>query len=384
MNFQFATAGRILFGPGTFAQASGIALGLGRRPLLVAGRRRGHLAGLLVELEAAGAAVATFTAAGEPSTDSIASGLALARSSGCDSVIAVGGGSALDSGKAIAALMGQEGGLFDYLEVIGKARPLTRPKVPLLAAPTTAGTGAECTCNAVILSPEHRVKVSLRHTELFPTVALVDPELTATLPPAETASSGLDALTQLIEPFVSSSAQPLTDALCRDGIVRAGRSLQKAFADGRDAAARTDMSLAAMFSGMALANAKLGAVHGLAGPLGGLTGAPHGLLCAALLPSVMQTNVAVLRERGENRRALDRYDEIARALTGSPGARAEEGAAWIKELCGRLAVPSLSTLGLKRNDVSLLIEKAQKASSMKGNPVLLSAREIEKIIEVAF
>jgi alcohol dehydrogenase class IV len=384
MKFEFSAPDRIVFGAGSFARLASLASGLGRRPLLVAGRRRAPLAPLVEELGAAGAAVTELEVAGEPSTDSIEAGLALARGSGCDLVIAVGGGSVLDTGKAIAALLRQEGGLFDYLEVIGRARPLAQPKAPLVAAPTTAGTGAEATCNAVVFSPAHRVKVSLRHPELFPTIALVDPALTHSLPPAQTAASGLDALTQLIEPFTTPAAQPFTDALCRDGIARAGRSLRRVFAAGTDAEAREDMALASLESGIALTNARLGAVHGLAGPLGGLTGAPHGRLCAALLPAVLEANVRLLQKRGDGAAILARYDEVGRLLTGNERAGAGEAVAWVRETCRMFRIEKLSALGLKRSDVPALVEKAKQASSMKGNPAVLSAEEIEAIVDSAY
>jgi alcohol dehydrogenase class IV len=352
MNFEFSAPGRIVFGPGVFTQAAKLVFGLGRRPLLVAGQRRKLAERLVTELVADGCVVPEFTVREEPDTESISAGLDLARSADCDCVIAIGGGSVLDTGKAIAALLHQPGELFDYLEVIGKAKPLSAPKAPLLAVPTTAGTGAEATCNAVILSQAYRVKVSLRHPGLFPTIALIDPELTYSLPPAETAATGLDALTQLIEPFVSPAANPFTDALCRDGIARAGRSLLAAFRDGRNAAARLDMS--------------------------------HGRLCAALLPAVMAGNIALLRRRKENSAALARYKETARLLTSAPEARAEDGVAWVADLCRQLSIEGLSGLGLRQVDVPALVEKARQASSMKGNPVELGAKEIEAIIEHAW
>ncbi len=383
MTFDFATAGRILFGPGVFSRTAELALSFGKKPLLISGRRRQHLASLEEQLDKAGAAVTPLEVTGEPDTGSLANGLAWARRSGCDLVIAVGGGSVLDTGKAIAGLLRQDGELFDFLEVIGRGRPLSGPPTPCLAIPTTAGTGAEVTGNAVICSSEHRVKVSLRHPSLFPAVALVDPELTYTLPPAETAASGLDALTQLIEPFVSMAANPLTDSLCREGLARAGRSLWRAFADGRDPGARSDMSLAGLLSGLALANARLGAVHGLAGPLGGMTGAPHGRLCAAILPAVMEKNIRLLRERKDNPAALAKYTETAFILTGNDRAEAEDGAVWVKDLCGKLGIQGLRALGFQTVDTQVLVDKALKASSMKGNPVKLTPDEIAAIIEQA-
>lgn len=214
--------------------------------------------------------------------------------------------------------MANGGDPLDYAEVIGHGRPLERRSLPLIAIPTTAGTGAEVTRNAVIGSPEHRVKVSLRSPLMLPEVAIVDPELTRDLPPALTASTGLDALTQLIEPLVSCRTNPLTDALCRSGIQRAARSLRRAVEHGEDLVAREDMSLASLFSGLALANAALGAVHGLTGPLGGMFEASHGALCASLLPAVMEANVRALRHRaGTPRPAALQRDRLPSHTTGA-------------------------------------------------------------------
>ena len=209
------------------------------------------------------------------------------------------------------------GELLDYVEIIGRGQALTKPSAPFIAIPTTAGTGSEVTRNAVLASPEHRVKVSLRSPLMLARVALVDPELTYDLPPALTASTGLDALTQLIEPFVCLRANPMTDGLCVEGMRRAARSLRVAFTDGQNKSAREDMAVASLFGGLALANAGLGAVHGFAGPIGGMFPAPHGAVCAALLPHVMTANIRALRQRAPGSEALRRYDKVARLLTGS-------------------------------------------------------------------
>src|SRR5579871_2640819 len=231
-----------------------------------------------------------FLVTGEPTVGLIRQGAAFARERGCDSVVALGGGSAIDAGKAIAALLTNPGDPLDYLEVIGGGQPLAQTPAPFIAVPTTAGTGSEVTRNAVLGSPEHGVKASLRSPLMLPCIALVDPELTYGLPPAVTASTGLDALTQLIEPYVSVRANPIVDAICVDGIQRVAHSLRRAYHDGTDRDARRDMSLASLFGGLALANAGLGVVHGFASPLGGSWKAPHGALCAAILPHGMAAN----------------------------------------------------------------------------------------------
>ena len=219
----------------------------------------------------------------------------LAREQHVDVVVAIGGGSAIDLAKAVAALATNGGDPLDYLEVIGRGQPLVRRPLPFIAVPTTAGAGAEVTRNAVLASPGDGVKASLRSPLMLPRLALVDPELTLTLPRDVTAATGMDALAQLLEPYVSVRANPITDPLCLDGLARVARSLRRAWTDGADLDARTDMSLAALFGGLALANAGLGAVHGFAAAIGGRFDAPHGAVCAALLPDVVRANVAGAR-----------------------------------------------------------------------------------------
>ncbi len=314
MRFEFVTTKRIIFGAGAAREVGSLAKGFGDRALIVTGKSVERAQPLLSLLKASGVASVTFAVSGEPTIDAVVRGAQLARAEHCDVVIGFGGGSAMDAGKAIAALMTNKGDVFDYLEVIGRAGPLTQPPAPCIAVPTTAGTGAEVTRNSVLASPEHRVKVSLRNRLLLPKAAVVDPELTYDLPPDLTATTGLDALTQLIEPYVSPATNPLADAICAEGIRRAARSLRRAFEDGGDKAAREDLALASLFGGLALANAGLGAVHGFAAPIGGMFSAPHGAICAALLPQVMEANLIALHERAPHTEALRRYDNIARLL----------------------------------------------------------------------
>ncbi|HTQ57805.1 MAG TPA: iron-containing alcohol dehydrogenase [Bryobacteraceae bacterium] len=270
MRFEFATAARIIFGAGTVRDVPAAAREMGRRALLVT-RRSADVGRLGLE-------GARFPVHGEPEVETVRLGTRQARAESCDLVIAMGGGSAIDAGKAIAAMLGNGGDPLDYLEVVGQGRPLKLPSAPFLAIPTTAGTGSEVTRNAVLGSPEHNVKASLRGPHLLPSLAVVDPELTFDLPPALTASTGLDALTQLIEPYVSIRANRLTDLYCIEGMRLAASALRRAWRDGQDRAARTDMSCASLLGGLALANAGLGAVHGLAAPLGGMFAAPHGAM----------------------------------------------------------------------------------------------------------
>src|SRR5438132_1004478 len=336
MRFEFATATRILFGAGSVREAGSIAHALGRRALIVTGRDAARTAPLFSSLSEKGISQTLFPVIGEPSIETVRAGVQRAREDQCDLVIGFGGGSAIDAGKAIAALLTNQGEVLDYLEVVGRGKPLTNAPAPYLAIPTTAGTGAEVTRNAVLASPEHRVKVSLRSPYMLAKVALVDPELTLRLSPAVTAATGLDALTQLIEPYVCSRANPMTDAFCIEGLRRAARSLRLAFEEGTNAAAREDMSLASLFGGLALANAGLGAVHGFAGPIGGMFPAPHGALCGTLLAHVMAANLAALRLRQPASEALLRYERTARLLTGNQTATAEEGVNWVRKLVADL------------------------------------------------
>jgi len=380
--FEFATATEIVFGRGVASRLGGIVAGLGSRALVVTGSDSSR-AGALDQLEGQGVEVTPFRITAEPTTGVASEGVARAREGGCDVVVGVGGGSVLDGAKAIAALLTNGGEPLDYLEVIGAGRKIEKPSAPFAAVPTTAGTGSEVTRNAVLASPEHRVKVSLRSVFMLPRLALLDPVLTVSVPKDVTASTGLDALTQVLEPFVSNRANPVTDALCRDGMVRAARSLRRACEDGLDLDAREDMALVSLYGGMALANARLGAVHGFAGPLGGMIDAPHGALCARLLPFVIAANVRALRERAPQDPALVRYAEVARILTGRSGAAAEEGATWVLELVEALSVPALRSHGLTREDLADAIARARRASSMRGNPVELTEDELARVLEQA-
>ena len=381
--FEFATAAQILFGAGTLKQVGTLASSFGTRALIVTGHTPGRAAALLNMLDAAHVAYRVATVSEEPTVETVRRGLEIARNSQCDFVIGFGGGSAIDAGKAIAALMTNGGDPLDYLEVIGNGRAITQPSAPYIAIPTTAGPGTEVTRNAVLKSVEHQVKVSMRSPLMLPRVALIDPELTYTLPPSVTASTGLDALTQVIEPFVSNAPNPLTDAMCREGMTRAARSLLQAYRHGGDPQAREDMALASLCGGLALANAKLGAVHGFAGPAGGMFPAPHGAVCARLLPVVMAANVNALQERAPDHPALRRYDEVARLLTGNSSAASGDGVAWIYELCQALAVPALSAHGMTAADIPTVAEKAAQASSMKGNPITLTMPEMQEILRQA-
>jgi len=383
MRFGFATATRIVFGEGALKEVGPEASAWGGRALVVTGRTASRARRLLDDLSHVEMETELFQVPGEPSVEIVGEALASARRHQSDLIIAIGGGSVLDTGKAVAALLANGGEPLDYLEGIGRGKPLTRRAVPCIAIPTTAGTGSEVTRNAVLGSAEHRVKVSMRSPLMLPALAVVDPELTYSLSPDQTAGPGLDTLTQLIEAYVSSRANPLTDGICCEGLPRGARSLRRAYENGADKSARRAMSMASLFGGLALANAGLGAAHGFAGPIGGLFPAPHGALCACLLPHVMATNVRALQERGADEECLARYDRVARMVTGRPDARASDGIEWVGALCRALRIPALSTYGIREKDFPTLIEKAKKASSMRGNPIALTEAELEGILQSA-
>src|SRR5947209_9713531 len=314
MQFEFATAARIVFASGALSRAPDIIREFGARALVITGRNRTRAALLIDRLEHVGCKTSLFAINGEPTLETVRKGALTARQD-CDLIIGFGGGSAIDAAKAIAALAPNSGEPLDYLEVIGEGKPLEHAPLPVIAIPTTDGTGAEVTRNAVLGSPEHRMKASLRSPLMLPRAAIIDPDLTLDLPENITASTGLDTLTQLIEPYVSNRANPMTDLFCREGLKRASQALPRAFRNGRDRSARESMSFASLLSGLALANAGLGVVHGFAAALGGMLQAPHGALCAAVLPYGMAINIRALRERVPEGDALARYGEIAGILT---------------------------------------------------------------------
>ena len=381
--FEFSTVNRIICGPGSLAQIGAVAAPLGTKALVVTGANPKRAQRLFDLLHAESIAAESFSVTGEPSIETVRAGADVARSAGCDLVIGIGGGSVVDSAKAIAALLTNEGDVLEYLEVVGDGKSLTSEAAPCIAIPTTSGTGSEVTKNSVLAVPEERVKVSLRSSSMLPNVALVDPELTYALPADVTASSGMDAIVQLIEPLVSVQANPLTDGIARGGLRRAARAMRRVYRDGSDQEARCDMAYASLAGGLALANAKLGAVHGFAGTLGGMFNAPHGAICAVLLPHVMQVNMRALQQREPNSRALMRYVGIARMLVGHDDASIRHGIDWAHSLLDEMQIPMLSSYGIREADFPTIIAKSKSSSSMKGNPIVLTEDELATILRGA-
>jgi alcohol dehydrogenase class IV len=389
--FEFFSVPRIVFGRGTLQRIPELARGLGDKAMVVTNAGQpgdgGAVDGLADLLAKAGMGVTFYLQQGEPTVDGVDRALQTARQDACQLVIGLGGGSAIDTAKAVAGLLANGGSPLDYMEVIGRGQPLTARAVPWIAVPTTAGTGAEVTKNAVLGSPEQRFKASLRSQNLLARIALVDPELAVSVPAAVTASSGMDALCQLIESYTSNRAQPITDALAVKGIALAARALPRAYADGSDLQAREEMAMAALLSGVTLANVGLGAVHGFAAPMGANFPIPHGAVCAVLLPPVVAANIAALQAEAGDHPVLARYAELGRLVSGHDEFGADEAQQalvdFLTHLVRSLDIPSLKRLGVGSEHFPELVALARKASSMRYNPVVLSDRALTDVLEAA-
>ncbi len=389
--FDFFCLGRIIFGRQTVNRIGELSAALGKRALVVTNAGQpgdgGVVDRLATLLAASGVSMTCCQQRGEPTASDVEQSLQIAKSANCDLVIGLGGGSAIDAAKAVAGLMRNPGSPLDYMEVVGKGHPLRQPAAPWIAVPTTAGTGAEATRNAVIGCPEKKFKASLRSEHLLARVALIDPELAAGAPPEVTAASGLDALCQLIESYTSNRAGPLTDALALQGVSLAATALPRVCADGSDLDARESMALAALLSGITLANAGLGAVHGFAAPLGANFPIPHGAVCAALLPHVVEANIAALAAESAHHPYLERYAELGRRLNGTPTLSREEALEacrrFLFDLVHHLRIPPLRDFGLQPAHVRDLVALARKASSMRYNPVILADETLTQILTAA-
>jgi len=391
VQFESSTAPLIVFGPGSLDQLGGHASRFGNRAWLVTGSEALERAGAMERVEAQlrshGVSSARQVVSAEPDLETIDRGHRNAREAGCDHVIGIGGGSVLDTAKAVAVLLGNGGEAIDYLEVVGRGRKLDQPGLPCIAVPTTAGTGSEVTRNSVIADPVNHTKASMRHEHLLPRVALLDPTLTWGLPAAVTARSGLDAMIQLIEPYVSRRSHPMIDVLALEGIRRSARALPRAYANGHDAEARADMMLAANWSGMALAHCGLGACHALAGPLGGSYPIAHGMACAATIPYVIAANLRACERDPNGPETIRRHEDVARAMGLSEGRTPLETAGKAAEHMGQLIreleVPNLAAAGVSRAAFPDLIARAKRTSSMQANPVDLTDEELNEILERA-
>ncbi|EMO3465936.1 iron-containing alcohol dehydrogenase [Klebsiella variicola] len=377
--FSVFSAGEIRFGRGQLDTVAGWVAQRSERVMLVHGSSSARAAVLLGQLAGAGLDAHTFSVAREPSLEDIRNGVEQAREASIEVIVSLGGGAVIDAGKAIAALVPANGSIIEYLEVVGNGRLLESAPLPFVAIPTTAGTGAEVTKNAVINVPEQRRKVSLRDNRMLPDLAVVDPSLTDRTPRSVTLASGLDALTQVIEPYVCNRANTFTDMLCRDAIPRAMNAL-RTLMEKECAASRDDMAWVSLCGGLALANAGLGVIHGLAGPLGGLCDAPHGALCGTLLPYGLELNL----ENVASEESLSRLEEIRDALALSFSVPTTQAFTALADWSHRHGLGTLRELGVPYEALEAAAEAALNASSMRANPAKLSQSQLLSLLHKAW
>ncbi|AOS83559.1 alcohol dehydrogenase [Chlorobaculum limnaeum] len=387
LEFSVLPTPRIHFGAGTLSKLPSLAAAYGRRMLLVTGRqtlRRSPVAASIPdELRRAGIECQCLEVEREPSPELIDEAAALGRQKPFEVVVAIGGGSAVDAGKAISAMLLQRESVERFIEGQPGFMPHDGRKVPFIAVPTTSGTGTEATSNAVIsrVGPGG-YKRSLRHPDFVPNEAIIDPELMTSAPPELTASSGMDAFTQLLEAYLSPFASPYTDAVSCSGLVHFSRSFELACGAGAlDVAVRADMAYAALMSGIALSNAGLGIVHGFASSVGGLFDIPHGTLCATLLAESTRENIRQLRASEGGEVALQKFANASRILTGSTTGNVMDDCNRLVDLLeewqARYAFPRLGKFGLREADFATIIP----ATRSKTNAATLDEAAMRRILK---
>jgi len=387
-DFSLSRLPRIEFGPGALAKLPAIARSYGTHALLVTGagslKASPFWPAVTSGLKAQGMSWLHLAIPAEPSPQMVDEAVRALRTEPVDVVIGIGGGSALDAAKAIAGLLKPGNSVMDHLEGVGPELPYAGPATPFVAVPTTAGTGSEATKNAVLsVQGTDGFKKSFRDEKLVAEVALIDPDLLATCPPAVIAANGMDALTQLLESYVSSRAAPLTDSLAWGGMKAARDGLLALYADAGDAAARERMAYAALVSGITLAQVGLGSVHGLAAPLGAFFPIPHGVACGTLVATATRINIETLRAREPAHPALEKYAQVGRLLshqgqldqTASHATLIDTLDAWTRDL----GLPTLAHYGVTPADIPRIVAHS-RGSSMKTNPVLLEDSEIAAIL----
>lgn len=385
MQFEFLPPPSIIFGKGKFQEIGGLLQNFGSQVLVVGSESALKTANLEELLASYPLEFATFVVKGEPTIELIDRGVSDGFSLKTQVVMGLGGGSTLDAGKAIAGLLTNGGSARDYMEVIGKGLPIKNPPLPYIAVPTTAGTGTEVTKNAVIKSIDDRYKASIRSPLLVPKIALIDANLMISVPSNITASTGLDALTQLIEAYTSNKSQPITDALALLGIKKCRDSLMAAYYKSDNLQAREDMALAALLSGICLANAGLGAVHGFASPLGGLFPIPHGVVCAALLAAVVEQNIKALQQTSNQILPLEKYAILGELVMKTTFQKKKDAyyalITYLRQLTTDLDIPPLSSFGLTESDFSIVIENTKNSSSFRYNPIPLNDEALSAILQ---
>ncbi len=384
MTIDFSTSNRIIFYSGSVKNITELILEFGNNVFIITGKKSDRIANLERFLDPKRISWQIFHTSGEPTIESIKDGIRKARDLKIDALLAIGGGSVIDTGKAISAMLTNPGELEDYLENVGQGKPIINKGKPLIAIPTTAGTGSEVTRNAVIKVTSHQVKVSLRGRKIIPEIALIDPELTLDIPPGITASTGMDALSQVIEPYVSRKENHFVDIFCEDAMKKASNSLITSYKDGSNLSARENMCWVSLFGGIALANAGLGAVHGFAGVIGGGYEIPHGVICARLLPTIFEVNFNALSTRQSKNPILEKFVKISRFLTQTEKGNISDCVRWLEELCEDIKIPKLHEFGLNKKAFPGIVEKAQLSSSMKGNPIELNTSELLNVLEKSY
>ncbi len=379
MNFNFESPGKIIFGAGKIEELKDIILPISDNIIIITGKsnRYNHI---FKNLEDNGINYTIYNVESEPLIEDVDRAVDLAKKNLSTLVLGLGGGSVIDVAKAVSIMLLNPGEVLDYLEVVGKGETLREPSIPCIAVPTTSGTGAEVTKNSVLKSVTHKRKVSMRSPMMIPEFVIIDPELMLTLPKDITTFTGMDALTQVIEPFISPMGNPFTDMLCRDAIKKATSALLTLNREPGNIEARTDMAYVSLIGGLALANAKLGAVHGFAGPIGGMFDIPHGLVCAILLPNTLRINLEAIKERG-SREQLEKYDELAKLLLGDESKEAEDVINYLTELNVTLKIPGLGVYGIKNEDITEIVNQSKNSSSMKGNTIPLTEDEMSLILQ---
>lgn len=377
--FQFMTATRIIFGEGALNNSLSLINNYGYSVLVVTGKDDKRVEPLLGYLKQQNIRYQRLAVHGEPLIAMVEEMAAAGRLFKPDMVVAIGGGSVMDVGKALAGLIPNQGSVYDYLEVVGRALPLTAKPLPCIAIPTTAGTGSEVTRNAVLISAQENVKAAIRSPDLIPDVAIIDPTLTYGTEKSLSARCGMDAFTHLMEAYVCGEPNPLTDMICEEGLRRFATAIIPACEED-DPKARADMAFASMLGGMAQSNAKLGAAHGLAAALGAVLEAPHGAITAQLAPYVMAENILAAREAGRIT-LLNRYRQLACILTGRHNSEPSDGIVWVQRTLKRLDLPSLPSLGLCNTLFEEVATSALRSNSIKGNPLPLSRERLLHILE---
>ncbi|MFX0124831.1 MAG: iron-containing alcohol dehydrogenase [Candidatus Hodarchaeota archaeon] len=388
MEFEFLPTPQIFFGFKQFHKIGTLVKELGSRLLIVASGSAFNSPEtretFTVSISKQEIEFDTFLIIEEPTIETIDFGVQKAKEFNADVIMSLGGGSAIDASKAIAGLYTNGGSARDYMEVIGKGSVITQPSLPIIAVPTTAGTGSEVTKNAVILAEKEKFKASIRSPLLIPRIAIIDPMLMLSVSPSFTATCGMDALTQLIEAYTSNKSQPLTDAWALLGVEKAFKSLLTCYNDGQSLNARKDMALASLLSGICLANAGLGAIHGFASPMGGLK-IPHGVICAALLKPTIEANIKELKKMDSENITLKKYAKLGEIISKKSQPSINEAHRVLVDYLGRLTqelkIPTLSKFGLNDSDIGIIVDKAKKSSSMRYNPIKLKKTVLMEILQ---